>query len=243
MVTKKVVALTAAIVVGAFLCSCGPANEVDVHETETQAVMVETEVETQAETEPVQVRYVAAAAVNFRQTPSTNMDPIQVLEFQTEVEYLTEANDNWTMVSYNGRDGFISSELLSEEYPDTPIPEPTPVIAIAPAASTPVIAEPTIVEEGTGTYLGTFWVTHYCSCQACCGPGGGHHTASGTVPAVGRTCAADRSIPFGTQLSVNGHVYTVEDRGGAVNGNHIDIYVGSHAEAQVTYYADVYLVG
>lgn len=251
MVTKKKIlsfALVAVIAAGAFLCSCGGPQE--IAQTEVEAVgeietIGETEIveETETETEPVQIRYIAASAVNFRQTPSTNMEPLQVLEFQTEVEYLTEAN-GWTMVHYGDRDGFISSELLVEEYPDTPIPEPVPAIVVVPSSPTLVqTTEPTIIEAGAGTYLGNFWITHYCSCQACCGPGGGHHTASGTVPCVGRTCAADPSLPFGTQVSVNGHVYVVEDRGGAVHGNHLDIYVATHQEAMQTYYADVYLVG
>ena len=36
---------------------------------------------------------------------------------------------------------------------------------------------------------------------------------------------------MGTKLNINGHVYTVEDRGGAIKGNKIDIFVNTHAEA------------
>ena len=32
-------------------------------------------------------------------------------------------------------------------------------------------------------------------------------------------------------MNINGHIYTVEDRGGAIKGNKIDIYVNSHSEA------------
>ena len=32
-------------------------------------------------------------------------------------------------------------------------------------------------------------------------------------------------------MIINGHTYTVEDRGGAIKGNKIDIYVDSHQEA------------
>ena len=32
-------------------------------------------------------------------------------------------------------------------------------------------------------------------------------------------------------LSVGGYTYTVEDRGGAIQGNRIDVYMNSHAEA------------
>lgn len=73
-------------------------------------------------------------------------------------------------------------------------------------------------------------ITAYCSCAKCCGKTNGI-TAMGTKATAGRTVAASSQFAFGTQLNINGHTYTVEDRGGAINGNKIDIYVNSHAEA------------
>lgn len=73
-------------------------------------------------------------------------------------------------------------------------------------------------------------VTAYCSCSKCCGKSNGL-TAMGTKATAGRTVAASSQFAFGTQLNINGHTYTVEDRGGSVSGNKIDIYVNSHAEA------------
>ena len=79
--------------------------------------------------------------------------------------------------------------------------------------------------------LGTFKITGYCSCAACCGKTTGI-TASGTRATAGRTIAADTSrFPFGTKLKFNGNTYTVEDRGGAIRGNRIDLYFSSHSEA------------
>ena len=43
--------------------------------------------------------------------------------------------------------------------------------------------------------------------------------------------AAPSNFAFGTKLSINGKEYVVEDRGGAINGNRIDIYVSSHSAA------------
>ena len=37
-------------------------------------------------------------------------------------------------------------------------------------------------------------------------------------------------IPFGSKLMINGVVYTAEDRGGGVRGNHIDIFFNTHGE-------------
>ena len=73
-------------------------------------------------------------------------------------------------------------------------------------------------------------ITAYCSCSKCCGKTNGR-TASGTTATAGRTVAASSKFAFGTKLNIGGHVYTVEDRGGAINGNKIDIFVNSHAEA------------
>ena len=73
-------------------------------------------------------------------------------------------------------------------------------------------------------------ITAYCSCAKCCGKATGR-TAMGTRATAGRTVAASAKFAFGTKLNINGHVYTVEDRGGAIKGNKIDIFVNSHAEA------------
>lgn len=73
-------------------------------------------------------------------------------------------------------------------------------------------------------------VTAYCACMKCCGKTNGI-TAMGTKATEGRTVAASSKFAFGTKLNINGHVYTVEDRGGAITGNKIDIYLNSHAAA------------
>jgi 3D (Asp-Asp-Asp) domain-containing protein len=54
-------------------------------------------------------------------------------------------------------------------------------------------------------------------------------TATITVPVKDRTIAADwRILPPGTELTINGVPgYIVEDTGGAIKGNRLDIYMGS----------------
>jgi 3D (Asp-Asp-Asp) domain-containing protein len=94
--------------------------------------------------------------------------------------------------------------------------------------------------------------TGYCKCGTCCGwrrnrwgmpvyaygPLEGRRkqigiTASGTRARVG-TLAADTSrYPFGTVMHIPGYGYgVVEDRGGAIRGDHIDLYFDSHEEAR-----------
>lgn len=75
-----------------------------------------------------------------------------------------------------------------------------------------------------------FKITAYCACSKCCGKETGI-TASGTRATAGRTIAASSQYAFGTKLLINGQVYIVEDRGGAIKGNKIDIYMNTHAEA------------
>ena len=81
-----------------------------------------------------------------------------------------------------------------------------------------------------GEYLGTFSSSAYCSCTSC---SGGHaRTYSGTIPKENHTVAADLAYyPIGTKLMVDGTVYTVEDMGSGVVGNHLDFYFDTHAEA------------
>jgi 3D (Asp-Asp-Asp) domain-containing protein len=93
-----------------------------------------------------------------------------------------------------------------------------------------------------GTYLGQFLLTGYCPCVICCGKTD-KVTASGAIATSNHTIAADSRYSFGTKMIILGQVYTVEDRGGAIQGNHIDVYFDTHAEALQfgKKYADVYL--
>lgn len=98
-------------------------------------------------------------------------------------------------------------------------------------------------EERNLRYLGNYKVTGYDICVSCCGSTKGI-TASGTTATVGRTCAAGRDLPFGTVLYIDGIGYrTVEDRGGGVNGGHIDVLCNDHSECYaLTGHYNVYVV-
>ena len=86
---------------------------------------------------------------------------------------------------------------------------------------------PSSGSSSSGTYLGNFTLTAYCNCEICCGTAG-NPTASGVYPTAGHTVAMG-GVPFGTQLMINGTVYTVEDRGTPYG--HVDIFFNSHSEA------------
>lgn len=106
-----------------------------------------------------------------------------------------------------------------------------------------------IKEVGTNVYIATsrgetrfktaLYVnaSGYCPCVECTFYGDGI-TASGTKATAKRTIAASSSYSFGTEFYIpyfrnqsNRGIFVVEDRGGAIKGNRIDIYFDTHQEA------------
>lgn len=76
-----------------------------------------------------------------------------------------------------------------------------------------------------------YTITAYCHCSKCCGKSDGI-TASGVKAVQGVTVATDKSMPFGTKIYIDGvGERIVQDRGGAIKGNRIDLYFDSHQEA------------
>jgi 3D (Asp-Asp-Asp) domain-containing protein len=95
-------------------------------------------------------------------------------------------------------------------------------------------------------------VTGYCNCGACCswhhnwygrptyssGPNKGRRktlglTASGTRARTGTVAADPRRYPMGTIVYVPGYGYgRVEDTGGAIKGDALDLWFSSHRRAQ-----------
>lgn len=121
-------------------------------------------------------------------------------------------------------------EILREELSSEVIKEP--VNKIVQVQNKSVITSRSSYSRTTGTsgQSGVYKVTAYCSCMQCCGKTNGI-TASGAKATANHTIAAPSTFAFGTKVVINGITYTVEDRGGAIQGNRIDIYMNSHAEA------------
>jgi 3D (Asp-Asp-Asp) domain-containing protein len=62
--------------------------------------------------------------------------------------------------------------------------------------------------------------------------GNSNVTASGDKPIPDETVAADKSIPFGTRVWIEGvGVRTVNDRGGAIKRGRLDLCVATKSEA------------
>lgn len=104
-------------------------------------------------------------------------------------------------------------------------------------------------ESDAALYTLEVEVTHYCPCKKCCGAHTDGYTASGKQAKQGMV-AMSSHYPFGTQISINGVMYTVEDRGGSSieeNIHRVDIFVTDHIEAlrlgRYTTVATVYRIG
>lgn len=166
------------------------------------------------------------------------------IPYETITKNTTEATEGTTnKVLQQGEDGLkevtykikyqkeveIEKILLSEVIVKEPVNK---IVQVQKTETSRAASLPRVTGSATTTTTGgaTYKVTAYCSCAKCCGKATGR-TASGTRATAGRTVAASGKFSFGTQLNIGGHVYTVEDRGGAINGNRIDIYVNSHSEA------------
>ena len=90
-------------------------------------------------------------------------------------------------------------------------------------------------------------VTAYCPCKKCCGwhrtwlgkpvTKGGYPkkvgvTASGVKAKPGTIAADTNKYPFGTVMYIPGYGYgTVQDRGGDIKGEHIDVFYKKHKQA------------
>lgn len=85
------------------------------------------------------------------------------------------------------------------------------------------------------TVYGEFEVTAYTLAE--CGKTPDHPlygiTASGAKVKEGHTIAAPPDIPFGTKIYIPyfDTIFTVEDRGGAIKGDRLDVYMKDVSEA------------
>lgn len=86
---------------------------------------------------------------------------------------------------------------------------------------------------GAYQYIGECTITHYC-CEAyehICGDGDGL-TATGIPVAPGMVAVDPDVIPLGSTVIIDGQAYLAADTGEAVKGNHVDIAVATHQEAE-----------
>lgn len=128
----------------------------------------------------------------------------------------------------------VEAEIrVSEE--EIRLPETEEIIILDEAEEPDLVQETDETEQGPEMIdVGMFKLTAYCNCRKCCGRWAGGPTASGTMPAEGRTVAVDKKvIPLGTRVYIEGYgEFIAEDTGSAIKGNRIDIYMDSHYDAR-----------
>ena len=90
---------------------------------------------------------------------------------------------------------------------------------------------------GKTPIIKTLNTSAYCACISCCGKTNAV-TASGAIASAWYTVAAGRYYPIGTIIYVpslsnkpNGGWFMVQDRGGAISNNKMDIFFNSHSAA------------
>lgn len=209
-------------------------------------------------------------AVNVRSNMDENSNIVGVGNSANQLIVTNYDGGAWVAVNTaDGGSGYVNADYvtLQNVYPEaTAEPIPTPV-AVATAEDTtsdytenesesvdyintddeaPIEQEAPQEEymedtSSNGEYLGTYTLTAYCGCEACNGGNAGV-TAMGVEPSEGWTVACN-SLPLGTQISINGNTYEVQDIGNMDDGT-IDIFMNSHDEALNfgVQSADVYVI-
>lgn len=187
----------------------------------------------------VSASFACAALITANGEAAKNVLPFK----QVALSECTQEDQNYVFGDIKHDDyHMIQNHLLVEEAllaaasvepEDAGVEEKTTDVVAQSNQINGVTVSPVYADPSMNGYecLGTFLTTGYCACIKCCGKTNGV-TACGVIATANHTIAADTSVlPFGTQVVINGKVYTVEDRGGAIRGNRIDIYFASHQEA------------
>lgn len=167
-----------------------------------------------------------------------------------EVEKMTYSVESEVQKLYEIKDFFLSEAVcdVTEEKSDG-VEQGKNIVAETDEAL--------VILENKKESLGEFKLTAYCSCEKCCGKWALNrpkdengkdivYGSTGTILVAGTSIATDPSvIPYGSQVEINGHIYTAHDTGGAIQGNRIDVYFDNHQDALNfgVQYAEVFLIG
>lgn len=166
---------------------------------------------------------------------------------ETKDTVLQEGKNGLKEIKYKAKfqdDIEIERNIISEEIIEEPIDK---VIQISTkvtsrSGSRTSAASPEVIEAsvaGKKASVVNLNTSAYCSCAKCCGKTNGI-TSSGASAREWHTVAAGSGYPIGTVIYIpaladkpNGGWFVVEDRGGAISNNRIDIFMGSHSSAIV----------
>lgn len=154
----------------------------------------------------------ATACVNVRKSASNSSSVVTVMD-QGSVAKKLGTKGSWIKVKCSGKTGYVYKKYLKST-------------SAKASSNTKTKAESTSKtnskkDTSSKTCLGTFRLTFYA---------GDTITACGRTPRVNHTIAADTSvIPMYTKVYIEDWgTFVVEDRGGAIKGKRIDVFVSSN---------------
>ena len=194
----------------------------DIQVTSRGSILPRAELKTPTVLETPETLYVnVKKGINVRDTYSTEGNKVKSLVYGTEVK-VTAKMDNWGQI---GENQWILLDNVSATKPVIEEPKKETRTNTSENKTSNISTN-----ENTGSWI-KFNASAYCGCAKCCGKTTGR-TASGTKATAGRTVAMSSRYAFGTKVEIKGYgTYTVEDRGGAIKGNKIDIYFDNHQDA------------
>jgi len=170
----------------------------------------------------------ATGSLNVRSGPGKEYDTVKVLSAGDQIDVIGKTSNGWYKTV---KGNYVKASLTTTEAPATTTTTTTAAATKSTTAATTAATTTAAASSDGMTYMGSFRCTFY-------GPvlkSDGTYsvtTATGTTCKQGRTVAADWSVlPAGTTIYVKNDplggdgYYTVEDKGSAVKGNTIDIFV------------------
>ena len=189
----------------------------------------------------------ARPSLNLRKSSVPTSVILLSIPKNTQVAVISKNSSNWYNITYNGKTGWVSGSYLTVK-----------TIVVAPAVPKPAVATPSrpdvtktigvvtaspappVVAISSQASRGepaqriesrVMQVTAYSLGDK--GMNDKGITANGEKALEGRTIAADSSIPFGTQIYIPqlGKTFTVTDRGGAIKGDRLDMYMENRKDA------------
>lgn len=182
---------------------------------------------------------------------STHTEPItttnNVTKIQAETTVATTIETSATTLTNTNTTQVITQQVITPlQTTSTVVTQPTVIItksivteqAMVPTAQDAILPETCISQvEGIIPEVKTMTATAYCPCAKCCGKCTGI-TASGEVATQWCTIGASTQYPFGTIIYIpsladkpNMGWFIVQDRGGKISNNKIDIFFSTHSEA------------
>ena len=220
------------------VCAVSLADRIANREVATGVMM--TVADLTKDKEPFSGDLFASTAISYNDMVNVNYETDQLAQLERAEQQIDEI---LTARRQDKRDQAALEALTAVHSGPCEIGEFDPNAVVVASAetdtttTTTTASTPTYVPadaNGKYQYLGEYLLTAYCPCPICCGKWSNMEnpiTASGARATAGWTIAAPKNFAFGTKIMIDGQIYEVQDRGGAITGNHFDVFCNTHQEA------------